>query len=224
MERAAGFEPQKTGRQAEVLPSAIGPARRFRVLGGIPFWFGCKAPLGIRGAPAHASLRGCGVTFVGREVERRAVRKALEAGQGVVLRGRFGIGRTALVRQVAVDLGPGWRFVFVDSRETPASVCVQLADALLFPPRRRPPAPGTYRANRSRLSKGRRVAGKPVVVLDDIGPSPTRGRTSSGTVSPFVAASDSGASPTGPSDRGAIERDLAILEALAAKEEETRPR
>lgn len=109
------------------------------------------------------------MTFVGREAERRAVRKAVEAGQGVVLRGRFGIGRTALVRQVAVDLGSRWRFVFVDFRETPASVCVQVADALLVPPRRRSPTPGTYRANRSRLSKGRRVPGKPVVVLDDIG-------------------------------------------------------
>jgi len=109
------------------------------------------------------------VTFIGREAERKAVGKALEAGQGVVLRGRFGIGRTALVRQVADDLGPRWRFVFVDSRETPASVCVRLVDALLVPPRRRPLTPGTYRANRSQLSKGRRVPGKPVVVFDDIG-------------------------------------------------------
>lgn len=45
-----------------------------------------------------------------------------------------------------------------------------------------------------------------------------------GTVSPFVAASDTSTSPAGPSDRGAIERDLAILEALDAKREETRPK
>lgn len=109
------------------------------------------------------------MTFVGREAERKAVRKALEAGQGVVLRGRFGIGRTALVRRVADDLGPRWRFVFVDSRETPASVCVRLVDALIVPPGKRHVTPGTYRENRTRLSKGRRIPGKPVVVVDDIG-------------------------------------------------------
>jgi len=108
------------------------------------------------------------MTFVGRERERALLRKALGAGQGVVLRGEYGIGRTALVRAVAGELGPAWRFAFIDSRGTPASICARLAAALLVPPRRRSQTPATYRGMRSWLAKGRRGPGTHVLVLDDV--------------------------------------------------------
>ncbi len=131
------------------------------------------APFGriIRGSPylSPADRQGSSVTFVGRERERALLRNALDAGQGVVLRGRYGLGRTALVRAVADELGPAWRFVIVDFREPPARVCAQFAAMLLVPPRRRSQTPATYRGMRCWLAKGRRVPGTPVLVLDDIG-------------------------------------------------------
>jgi len=52
--------------------------------------------------------------FVGRTRELRQIRAALDAGRNVVLTGRFGSGRTTLVRQLAANL-PTYRFVFMDA-------------------------------------------------------------------------------------------------------------
>ena len=109
------------------------------------------------------------MTFVGREAERGRLRAALQAGQGVVVAGRYGIGRTALVREVEAELGAKWRFVFVDFRETPAVVGARIADSILVPPRKRSRGSATYRSIRARLVRDRRLLGIPVVVVDDIG-------------------------------------------------------
>jgi hypothetical protein len=108
------------------------------------------------------------VIFVGRERERDLLLRALTCGQGVVLRGNYGYGRTALLRAVADKLAPAWRFVFADFRESSASVCGRLLAA--FPARRgrRVVVPMTYREVRSQLAK-RAADGRGVVlVLDDV--------------------------------------------------------
>ena len=51
--------------------------------------------------------------FVGRAVEIARIEKALHADRNVVLQGKYGIGRTALVREIARRNG-GWHCVFVD--------------------------------------------------------------------------------------------------------------
>lgn len=109
------------------------------------------------------------MSFVGRERERDLLRHALHAGQGVVLSGRYGVGRTALVRAVADGLGPARHFVFVDFRETPAAVCARIVAALLARGRRRAPVPTTYRDARSLLAARSLRDGSTVLVLDDIG-------------------------------------------------------
>lgn len=150
-------------RSASVLGLGTSDARVHRRIAGRVDRGSCAGHEPLRVAVARS-----GLTFVGRERERVLLRRALRAGQGIVLRGRYGIGRTELVRTVAGELGSTWLFLFVDSRQTPASICAQLAAKFLVPPRRRSQTPATYRGMRSWLSKGRWMPGTPVLVLDDI--------------------------------------------------------
>ena len=74
--------------------------------------------------------------FVGREKETKKIMKALERGNNVVLMGKYGIGRTSLIKHVAALMKDRWRFVFVDFSQTPGKVTAQLL-AELFPEKRK---------------------------------------------------------------------------------------
>ena len=75
------------------------------------------------------------IPFVGRAREICEVTEALAEGTNVVLVGPYGIGRTALVRQVARSMRGRWRFVFADFSGTPGEASDSLIRALS--PRRR---------------------------------------------------------------------------------------
>ena len=66
------------------------------------------------------------MVFVGREKETRQIVRALEKGGNVIITGKFGMGRTKLVRYVADNYGERWRFVFVDFSKTPGQVCTDI--------------------------------------------------------------------------------------------------
>ena len=108
--------------------------------------------------------------FVGREREIARIVAALAAGTNVVLSGKFGMGRTSLVRQVAANSNGRWQFIFADLSRPPAAVCRQLASQLRRPrrlQRRLEEAP--YRKARRRLLDAAREAVLQVVfVLDDV--------------------------------------------------------
>jgi hypothetical protein len=70
--------------------------------------------------------------FVGRNKEIEWLRRELAAGSNVVLTGRFGAGRTALLRHLAGEEEPVRRFVFVNGALPPGPACQQLFLAL-FP-------------------------------------------------------------------------------------------
>ena len=109
--------------------------------------------------------------FVGREKESARIRRELEDGHNLVLTGPFGIGRTTLLRHLARELKPTWRFVFLDGSRTAGHLCGRLLE--VWTPDR--PEPGRHRAvpwtvERRRLPglldhEPRRVA----MVLDDLG-------------------------------------------------------
>ena len=108
--------------------------------------------------------------FVGRCEEIAAVQHELAAGRNVVLVGRYGIGRTALVRQVAARVGAGRRFVFLDFASTPATMCRSIHEEL-FPARGRArrAVPRSFRATRSLLLRDAPATSRPpVLVLDGI--------------------------------------------------------
>ena len=70
--------------------------------------------------------------FVGREKEIGQIKEALEGGNNVIVSGKYGIGRTSLIKHIADVMNDQWRFVFVDFSKTPGSVCNYLL-AELFP-------------------------------------------------------------------------------------------
>ncbi|MBN1548279.1 MAG: hypothetical protein JW902_16635 [Syntrophaceae bacterium] len=65
--------------------------------------------------------------FVGREKESRKIIKLLKLGRNVILTGKFGVGRTALMRHIAAKTANRWLFFFVDFSKTPGNVIKQLS-------------------------------------------------------------------------------------------------
>ena len=118
---------------------------------------------------SEAALRQA--LFVGRERDADRIREELGAGHNMVLTGPFGIGRTALLHQVARNLEPAWRFVFLDGSQTAGWLCDRLLETWGSPRLRTPGRRTTpWTVARSRLpelldAEPRSVA----VVLDDLG-------------------------------------------------------
>ena len=108
--------------------------------------------------------------FWGRERELAAITAALGSDKSVILTGKYGIGKTTLVKEVAKKNGKKWRFLFADFSKTPSTVCNDLLAALK--PKRTPGERTTYlgyKQSRSLIadltSKTKRRC---VIVLDNI--------------------------------------------------------
>jgi len=106
--------------------------------------------------------------FVGREKEIGQIKEALEGGNNVIVSGKYGMGRTSLIKHIADAMKDHWRFVFVDFSKTPGSVCNYLL-AELFPTQEFDREYVKYKPSRFRiatldLSDNR----KHVLVLDNV--------------------------------------------------------
>jgi hypothetical protein len=89
--------------------------------------------------------------FVGRDKEIGRMKEALEAGNNIIVLGKYGMGRTSLVQHVAGTTRDRWRFVFVDFSKTPGSVCNYLL-AELFPMQEFDREHARYRSSRFRIT------------------------------------------------------------------------
>jgi MoxR-like ATPase len=56
--------------------------------------------------------------FVGREIETEHITKELYQGKNIIVGGKFGIGRTSMIKEIASSLQNEWRFIFVDFSQT----------------------------------------------------------------------------------------------------------
>jgi hypothetical protein len=108
--------------------------------------------------------------FIGRQKETEQIKEALEGGKNVIVSGKYGIGRTSLVKHVGEILRDQRRFLFLDFSETPGKLCQDLV-AKLWPEREcnRRDEFSKYRSARFRivnlqLNDGRRH----VLVLDNV--------------------------------------------------------
>jgi hypothetical protein len=109
--------------------------------------------------------------FVGREKEIDLIHEALEGGNHVILKGKYGIGRTSLVRHVAKVMQREWRFLLVDFSQGPAWAARHLV-AEIWPQGtgRGRPFSRSYRAVRSQLVHRALIdPRRHAIVLDNIG-------------------------------------------------------
>jgi AAA+ ATPase superfamily predicted ATPase len=69
--------------------------------------------------------------FVGREKEINQIRETLEGGKNIIISGKYGMGRTSLIRHIANKMKDQSRFIFVDFSETPRMICRHLLTELI---------------------------------------------------------------------------------------------
>jgi energy-coupling factor transporter ATP-binding protein EcfA2 len=74
--------------------------------------------------------------FIGREKETEQIKEALKGGKNVIVSGKYGMGRTSLIKHVAEIMQEQRRFLFLDFSETPGKLCQHLV-AKLWPERER---------------------------------------------------------------------------------------
>ena len=68
--------------------------------------------------------------FRGRKREIAAINSELGKEKNIILTGKFGIGKTTLVKKISQIAGERWLFLFSDFSETPSKVCQDLLKAL----------------------------------------------------------------------------------------------
>ncbi len=108
------------------------------------------------------------MTFVGRDREIKIIAHSVEKGENVIVSGKFGIGRTALIHRAAEMNSDKWQCVFTDFSKTPKAICVQLTTEL-FCRAEHSDIDETFRRMRFELSNHAIPITKiPVIVLDNI--------------------------------------------------------
>ncbi len=70
------------------------------------------------------------MNFAGRKREIAAVIKSLRQNRNVVLTGRYGVGRTSLVKHIARLHSATWQFLFADFSKTVARSCNEMIGQL----------------------------------------------------------------------------------------------
>lgn len=69
--------------------------------------------------------------FVGRKREITAVMRSLKQGRNVVISGRFGVGRSCLVKYIAKLHSGAWEFLFADFSKPASQSCNDLIHQLV---------------------------------------------------------------------------------------------
>ena len=106
--------------------------------------------------------------FVGRENEIGQIKEALTEGNNVIVLGKYGIGRTSLIRRIAETTKDRWRFIFVDFSRIPGDVCNHLL-AELFPMQEFEREHTKYRSSRFRIATlALADSRKHILVLDNV--------------------------------------------------------
>jgi len=113
--------------------------------------------------------------FSGREREITLLIRELGRGRHVIITGKYGIGKTTLVRHLAklcpeTPKGAGeWHFIFLDFSQTPGEMCRKLQKNLSMRRERHELASLTFRQRRSRIAVMASYSKKKhIVVLDNI--------------------------------------------------------
>lgn len=107
--------------------------------------------------------------FVGRKHEKEKISKNLLRGKNVIVTGKFGIGRTSLVKEIAKKMNNRRRFLFVDFAKTPGKMSDLLMKELgIFRRFRKTVIKMGYKSMRYRIATSSSRGNKPVIVFDNI--------------------------------------------------------
>lgn len=108
--------------------------------------------------------------FIGRQNEKKKIIKALQLGKNIFLSGKFGIGRTSLVKKIAEQLGEQRQFVFVDFGQTPGKMSKKLMKELHISSRlKKAGKKMSYRSMRHRIATVvSSTKNKPVIIFDNV--------------------------------------------------------
>jgi len=107
--------------------------------------------------------------FVGRKCEKKKIIEALKTGKNIILGGKYGIGRTTLIQEIARILVEERTFVFVDFSRTPGKMSEILFRELGLASRQNPRKKTGYKPMRYRIGSATWPGKhKPVIVLDNL--------------------------------------------------------
>ena len=108
--------------------------------------------------------------FAGRQSEKGKIIESLNHGRNIILCGKYGIGRTSLMKEIAKALSEDRKFIFVDFNQTPGKMSETLMKALGMP--RRIKNQGNkmrYKSMRFRIANAMTSNQcRPVIVFDNI--------------------------------------------------------
>ena len=108
--------------------------------------------------------------FFGRQIETKQLIASLSSDRNVILSGKYGMGRTSLVRHVGRIMQGKWKFLFADFSKTPDQVCRELESQLkreiIY---KKKAEPVRYKSRRRRLAAAAsKDPVRHVLVLDNI--------------------------------------------------------
>lgn len=108
--------------------------------------------------------------FIGRKVETDRIIKKLCQGKNIIIGGKFGIGRTSLVKKISEIMADKRKFIFVDFSQTPGKMSEKLMRELGLSRRfKKTGRKMGYKSMRYRIATVRSsIKNKPVIVFDNI--------------------------------------------------------
>ena len=108
--------------------------------------------------------------FIGRKNEASYIIRELQQGNNIILGGKYGIGRTSLVRHLASTFLNEWKIVFVDFSQTPGKMSKKLMKELRISSRLKKTGKKMgYKSMRYRIATiGSSTINKPVIVFDNV--------------------------------------------------------
>ena len=107
--------------------------------------------------------------FAGRKSEQKRIIESLNDGKNVILSGKFGIGRTTLIKEIANTMSVERKFVFVDFNQAPCRMSKILFKELDLSAKRKYKKKLKYTSMRYLIANmGLSKRQPPVIVLDNI--------------------------------------------------------
>lgn len=106
--------------------------------------------------------------FIGRKNEESHIIRELQQGNNIILGGKYGIGRTSLVRHLASTFLNEWQIVFVDFSQTPGKMSEKLMKELGLKARfKKTGKKMGYRSMRYRISNFESSKRKQTIIVID---------------------------------------------------------